>query len=514
MDKKTVLAIAISFLIIIGWQMFFTPVPPKDPSHIDSNTTENINNNQVASATNQPKEHASTTVATPVEEKSITLAEPVSFKNELIEVFFDKNTGDIRKASIFGWKDVDNDPVTFNKGGNINYMRFVTPIANGYDMVVTDSENGKNIIFTAKSGDIIVSKEYIIPHNSYLIKSKIQVTNSGNVTLNIPLQVKIGPKLGEGFEDSAYIFEGAIISNNKATEQVEYNEDTTEELSNPLYVGYTSKYFLFAAASKNFNKGIIKPEENGEVSIGETSITVNPDDRNVSEIDIFVGPKEYDRLKSLGLGLQSSIDFGWFYFLAIPMLQLMIFFYGIVHNYGVAIIFLTILVKIITLPLTLKGMKSMKAMTKIQPEVMALREKFKNDPQKLNIATMELYKKYNVNPMSGCFPLLIQIPIFFALYKALLLSIELKNAPFFGWIVDLSAKDPYYITPIIMGVTMFIQQKMTPSTADPMQQKILLAMPIIFTFLFLNFPSGLVIYWLTNNVLSIIQQYIVNKKAS
>ena len=219
-------------------------------------------------------------------------------------------------------------------------------------------------------------------------------------------------------------------------------------------------------------------------------------------------------MRTLGLGLQTSIDFGWFYFLAIPMLQLMIFFYGFFHNYGMAIIFLTIVIKVITLPLTTKGMKSMKAMAKLQPEMAALKEKFVNEPQKMQAATMELYKKHGVNPFSGCLPLLIQIPIFFALYKALLLAIELKGAPFFGWLVDLSEKDPYYITPIIMGVTMFIQQKMTPSTADPVQQKIFLAMPIIFTFLFLNFPSGLVIYWLTNNVLSIIQQYYINKKSA
>ncbi len=513
MDKKTVLAVVISFLIIIGWQMFFTPVPPKDPSHIDNtaSTTTTLNSNSEATATTVTE---ATTIANVNEATQAVIEEPIPFKSDVLEVFFDKSTGDIRKASILGWKDIDDEPITFNKGGGFNYMRLVTPIANGYDMNVVDENNGKKVSFTAKSGDVIVTKEYFIPKDSYLIKSKVIVSNAGNVSLNIPVQVKIGPKLGEGFEESAYIFEGAIISNKKTTEQVAFDDNTREELINPLYVGYTSKYFLFAAASSDYAKGMIIPEQNGEVSVGEKSFIVNPDDRAFTEFDLFIGPKEYNNLAALNLGLQSSIDFGWFYFLAIPMLQLMIFLYGIFHNYGVAIIFLTIIVKIITLPLTLKGMNSMKAMTKIQPEVMALREKFKNDPQKLNIATMELYKKNNVNPMSGCLPLIIQIPIFFALYKALLLSIELKNAPFFGWLVDLSAKDPYYITPIIMGVTMFIQQKMTPSTADPMQQKIFLAMPIIFTFLFLNFPSGLVIYWLTNNILSIIQQYVVNKKAS
>jgi YidC/Oxa1 family membrane protein insertase len=196
------------------------------------------------------------------------------------------------------------------------------------------------------------------------------------------------------------------------------------------------------------------------------------------------------------------------------MLKFMIYIYDFTKNYGVAIIILTIVVKLLTYPLTIKSMASMKKMQAIQPKLMELRAKFKNEPQKLNAAMMELYRKHGVNPMSGCLPMIIQIPIFFALYKALLVSVELKGSPFIFWITDLSAKDPYYITPIIMGITMFIQQKMTPSTMDPMQQKLFLFMPIIFTFLFLNFPSGLVIYWLTNNILSIAQQYYINKKIS
>jgi len=154
----------------------------------------------------------------------------------------------------------------------------------------------------------------------------------------------------------------------------------------------------------------------------------------------------------------------------------------------------------------------MKDMQKIQPKLLELREKYKNDKQRLSQETMALYKAYKINPVGGCLPILIQIPVFFGLYKALLYAIELRHAPFFGWIQDLSAKDPYYITPIIMGVTMFIQQKMTPTGGDPTQQKIMLWMPVIFTFLFLNFPSGLVIYWLFNNIISIGQQYYIMKR--
>jgi YidC/Oxa1 family membrane protein insertase len=197
-----------------------------------------------------------------------------------------------------------------------------------------------------------------------------------------------------------------------------------------------------------------------------------------------------------------------------PMLISLKYMNEFVKNFGIAIIILTILIKILFWPLGNKSYESMKAMQKLQPKMQELRDKFKDDKQKLSQETMALYRAHKVNPMGGCLPMLIQIPVFFGLYKALLYAIELRHAPFFWWIQDLSAKDPYYITPIIMGATMFIQQKMTPTAGDPMQQKIMLFLPIIFTFLFLNFPSGLVIYWLFNNILSIGQQYYVNKKHS
>ena len=156
----------------------------------------------------------------------------------------------------------------------------------------------------------------------------------------------------------------------------------------------------------------------------------------------------------------------------------------------------------------------MKKMQELQPKLTELREKYKNDPQKMQKETLEIYKKYKVNPMGGCLPMLLQIPVFFALYKVLMIAIELRGAPFMLWVTDLSAKDPYYILPIVMGITMVVQQKMTPTSLDPKQNKLMMLMPVIFTFMFLNFASGLVLYWLVNNVLSIIQQYITNKKLS
>jgi YidC/Oxa1 family membrane protein insertase len=226
---------------------------------------------------------------------------------------------------------------------------------------------------------------------------------------------------------------------------------------------------------------------------------------------IYLGPKDEDLLKALGVGAEKLVDFGFFTIVAKPLLWFLRLTHIVTKNYGIDIIILSILIKIIFIPLTQISMKSMKEMQKVQPEMKRLKEQYKNDKARVQQEIMLLYKRRKINPMSGCLPMLIQIPVFIALYNALQYSIEMRHAPFFFWIKDLAAKDPIYITPLIMGVTMFIQQKMTPTAGDPAQAKMFLLMPVMFTFFFLNFPSGLVLYWLINNVLSIAHQYYMNK---
>ena len=228
---------------------------------------------------------------------------------------------------------------------------------------------------------------------------------------------------------------------------------------------------------------------------------------------LYVGTKNLETLENSGHKLFRLIDYGWlgnkFAFLVKPMLKALGFFYGIIGNYGWAIICLTFVIKLILFPLTHKSFKSMKGMQKIAPYIKVIQERHKGDRQKINEEMIGLYKKYKVNPLGGCLPMLLQIPVFISLYHALFFSIELRGAPFMLWIQDLSAQDPYYVTPVLMGATMFLQQKMTPSTADPVQQKIFMFMPILFTFLFITFPAGLVIYWTVNNLLTIAQQYYI-----
>jgi len=249
----------------------------------------------------------------------------------------------------------------------------------------------------------------------------------------------------------------------------------------------------------------------------------------VAGVTIFVGPKEYDRLKAFGL--EGAINFGGFpvprqwgglpmEWLGVPILLILTWVYRHVGNYGAAIILLTVVSKVLFYPLTVKSMRSMKAMQALQPQINALRNKYKSDPQRLQRETMELYRQHKVNPMGGCLPMVAQIPIFYALYLALSVSVELQNATFlcighlFGlhlWICDLASHDPTYILPILMGVTMFVQQKMTPTAGDPRQAKMMLVMPFIFTFMFLNLPAGLVLYWTVSNVLQILQQKVMDR---
>ncbi len=227
----------------------------------------------------------------------------------------------------------------------------------------------------------------------------------------------------------------------------------------------------------------------------------------------FIGPKDYRLLNGIDPVLVNAIEYGWFTWAAKPLFAVLMWLHGIFGNWGWAIVALVVLIRMVLYPLTYKGMLSMQKMKDLAPKMKELREKHKGDPQRMNAATMELYKKHGANPLGGCLPLLLQIPVFFAIYRVLLNAVELQGADWILWIDDLSRMDPTYILPILMGASMYFQQRITPNNfTDPMQEKIFKYLPVVFTFFFVTFPSGLVLYWLTNNLLSIAQQYMVNKQ--
>ncbi len=227
----------------------------------------------------------------------------------------------------------------------------------------------------------------------------------------------------------------------------------------------------------------------------------------------YIGTKEQDRLKAQNVdGLILTVDYGWLTVIASPMFWVMNEIYKLVKNWGFVIVIVTILLKLLFFPLSAASYKSMAKMKKFQPRLMTLRERYGDDKQKLNMEMMKLYKQEKINPMGGCLPILVQIPVFIALYWVLLESVELRQAPFIGWIKDLSLKDPFYVLPVLYGASMFVMQKLNPAPIDPMQQRIMMALPLVFTVLFLWFPAGLVLYWLVNNLLSMAQQWYITRK--
>ncbi len=307
------------------------------------------------------------------------------------------------------------------------------------------------------------------------------------------------------------MIDGKVISENPKTTTVTHESAAT-------WFGLADKYFMSALIPVGGGvpvsvQGFSETEVSASMKIAGGALR---EDKFI----LYAGPKEYDRLASYNKYLEEAIDFGWFIFgswlpvrlVAKPLFYVLRFIYDLTQNYGIAIILLTIFVKVLFHPVTKKSLVSMKEMASLQPKVTVIREKWADNKEKMNKELMNLYKEAGVNPFGGCLPMLLQMPVFVALFNVLYVTIDLKGAPFMFWVTDLSDKDPYYVLPVIMGATMIIQQMTQPQTMDPTQAKIMMFMPVVYTFFFLSFPSGLVLYWLVNNLLSIAQQYWINKQ--
>ncbi|MFH1831107.1 MAG: membrane protein insertase YidC [Pseudomonadota bacterium] len=301
----------------------------------------------------------------------------------------------------------------------------------------------------------------------------------------------------------------------------------TEEVSIPggvYWAGIESRYFISSIIPRIQGEGLAvqyaskaladkAPGATGLwAGVVEPTLIIPPGETGKAAFSVYSGPKDIERLKALGVNMEKAIDYGWFTIIAVPILYLLKFFYSIIHNYGVAIILLTIFVKLLLHPINVRSLKSMKAMQQLQPRLKELQKKYKGDKQRINQETMQLFRSHKVNPMGGCLPMVLQLPIYIALYKVLWNSIELFHAPFFWFYKDLSAPDPYMITPILLGVFMVAQQMLMPSAStDPAQKKMMMLMPVMFTVFMIFLPVGLVLYILVNTATSVTQQWMYNK---
>ena len=508
MDKRTLLAVVLALIVIVGSQYFFTqstPPPPAQPQKSEAKPEPPV--------TGTPAPPASPVVPSTTEES--TPSKDIRIETQLYVAVFSSKGGTIKQFDLKAYKEKDGNPVSLLKvpgaypplglGEKEDFsLSKVNFAVRGADLGLRGSETG-TLSFEYIQPPISIRRTYTFYADRYKfdLRDDIQGLPGYWITLGADFGMY-------DIKDSSAPHLGPVIL--KDTDRIELE---TKKLGEPKT--YKDGIRWIAEEDKYFFSSIVPLDQPQVIEAKAWKVQDSPlialqMKPGANTFIVYAGPKEYNRLQGLNVGLEHVIDFGFFSILARPLFWILKFFYRFLGNYGWAIVLLTIIVRIPFIPLINKSQKSMKKMQELQPRLTELRERHKNDPQKMQKETLEMYKKYKVNPMGGCLPMLLQIPVFFALYKVLMIAIELRGAPFMLWVTDLSAKDPYYILPIVMGITMVIQQKMTPTSLDPKQNKIMMLMPVIFTFMFLNFASGLVLYWLVNNVLTIAQQYITNRK--
>ena len=546
-NKNLIVAMVLMLAVWLGFSILFPPAPKETPQ-AETQQAETVVPAEKTEKTEKAEQATATSpdVKDPESSAEITTTAVVSTDAPAREIIVDTDKYKAVFTSVgarlvsFQLKDYrataeeDSQPVQMYSSAPVRYSTLRTTGSEGFILpasasFATDADDNLEI---SGNNQVELRFRHVAPNGVEYIKTfKLQGdTYTLDTTLEVfnksqnPLRGTIDFSLIQIWDDDAnkdrYSFSGPASLVNDEIEEVDIDdleEGSVAYGSGVAWTSIQSKYFISAVVpgkETTERTRILRKGDAIENILESPDMTLQSGERRVLDYLVFIGPKEPDHLKAAGHQLERVVNFGFFNVLSQPLFVVLNFFYGYFKNYGVAIILLTVLIKILFWPLTHKSYSSMKAMQKLQPEMQKLRDRFKNDKERLNKEMMELYKTHRVNPLGGCLPMLVQIPVFFALYKVLLDSIALRHAPFALWLTDLSAKDPYYITPLLMGASMFVQQKMTPTTADPMQAKIFMMMPIIFTFLFLNFPSGLVIYWLVNNLLTIVQQYFIHRKAT
>lgn len=391
------------------------------------------------------------------------------------------------------------------------------------DFVLADGDDTLDVKLHWKSDDgVRITKIYTFHRDSYVVDLSYQVENGSGEPWGARMygQFQRSEVAPEGGLFRTYTYTGGVISGpEKPYEKIDFSDMRDVDLKRSQSGGWIAMiqhYFTSAwvptAEGSNYFYSKAVADDRFVLGVMTPHVSVPPNGTGSVALRLYAGPKVQERLKAVAPNLERTVDYGWLWFIAEPLFWLLTKIYGFIGNWGFSIIVLTMLIKLAFFHLSATSYKSMARMRKLQPRVMDLRDRFAGDKAKLNQAMMELYKKEKINPLGGCLPILVQIPVFISLYWVLLESVSLRQAPFIFWIHDLSIHDPYFVLPLLMGITMFAQQKLNPAPPDPMQARIMMALPFVFTFLFLFFPSGLVLYWFINNLLSIAQQWVITRK--
>ena len=522
MDRRTLFAIALCFVIFVFWQkMYVDPRLPKRPG-IELSTPQE--GRQAESSVSAAKATTISTEILPVKEAGAIRYKEMAEGLSSIEIPL--STGSVQSgsqnAAFVGWNLKDyhvglgqDAPTVDVKGITLQNSQAEFAVdAPEYSYLNSVSgyltKNDRGAIWFYEDPNVKITREISgsegQPFVDVRFKAEFKTKRPSFAFISLGLR---GPEKDPEAHDRQLVYWA-----NKEISRVALSDISLKDVPGPVkWVGVTTRYFVTALIPQGEARGLVQPLG---VNTGRVSLVYPINQPNIEiPVRIFFGPKNLELLRSIEPTLDHTVDFGWFTIFAYPMLKIMKWFYHLFHNYGVSIIFLTLFVNLITTPLTYKSMKSMKEMAKLQPQLQRLKDKYKDDKEALNREMLLMMKSHGYNPMAGCLPIFIQMPIFFALYRVLYGSIELYQAPFMLWIKDLSAKDPYYVTPILLTLAMYGSQKLTPTTTtDPAQAKMMQFMPLMFGFFMVTLPSGLAVYMLVNSLASIVRQMILNRKLS
>jgi YidC/Oxa1 family membrane protein insertase len=535
MEKRAFIAVVLSLLVLLGYQEWIAryygaPVPP--PTPVKQETEK-----PAASAPTVPAQVSSAPVKLPVSQGT----QEIRVETDNYVALFTNQGARLKSFKFKHYRSsVNENSPPFEIVSSAAGVPFPLGVrwdgappnddqdllygVEGKDLKLTGDSKGTLVFRGQAPNGFVITKSLTFTGSTYPITLEVSI-KAADGTSPIP-DLLLTEKSDQTVLNPDAHFEGVIalvdnkISRQKPPDATKKGEDLTGEIS---WAGFGYTYFFFGLLPQDNPPQKVSVHSNGPALIvAMSSPAAKP--MGAAHYTLFIGPKELDILKSLGRGLERSIDFGYFSFISIPLLYLLHFSHRFTGSYGIDIILLTVLIKLLMAPLTHKSYVSMKQMQKLQPQMERLKEKFSDDKEKLNKEIMELYRRNGVNPLGGCLPMVLQFPVFIGLYNALSTPIELRHASFL-WIKDLSRPDwqslPFTIgdwhlgvpiLTILMGASMFLQQWMTPSAGDPNQRKMMMLMPLMFTFMFVSFPAGLTVYWLVNNVLTIGQQYWINRR--
>jgi YidC/Oxa1 family membrane protein insertase len=480
--------------------------------------------------------------ATQAGEVKAVKGELVTITTDVVKAEIDTLGGELKRLELLKHRDTvdpSKNLVLFDASANRTYLAQTgligagngAPLPNHKSSFVAkpgprslDGGNEIQLVLEAEQGGVKLTKTYTFKRGDYAIGVKHVVTNASGAPIapSLYLQLLRDGSKPEGESKFYSTFTGPAVYTDAEKfqkldfEKIEAGKEEHAKKADNGWVAIIQHYFVsaFLPQDKVQREIFTKKVDTNLYAVGviEPLGTIAPGATVSSNAVLYSGPQESAVLEKIAPGLELVKDYGWLTIVAKPIFWLMTQIHKILGNWGWTIIVLTVLIKLAFFPLSAASYRSMAKMKTVTPKMQSIRERFKSDPQKMNQAMMELYKTEKINPLGGCLPIVVQIPVFIALYWVLLASVEMRNAPWLGWIHNLAAPDPFYILPVVMAVSMFIQTKLNPTPPDPMQAKVMMFMPIVFSVMFFFFPAGLVLYWVVNNVLSIGQQWVITKK--